>query len=62
MTIALGCDHRGFAAKRELLPRLQALDYRIEDFGCDGATELITRILLVRWRWQSPRNNVILAS
>jgi ribose 5-phosphate isomerase B len=34
MTIALGCDHRGFAAKRVLLPQLQMLGYQIEDFGC----------------------------
>ena len=34
MKIALGCDHRGFAAKRELLPQLHTLGYRIEDFGC----------------------------
>jgi ribose 5-phosphate isomerase B len=34
MTIALGCDHRGFAAKQELLPKLQTLGHRIEDFGC----------------------------
>jgi ribose 5-phosphate isomerase B len=38
MTIALGCDHRGLAAKRELLPQLQALGYRIEDFSCNDAT------------------------
>jgi ribose 5-phosphate isomerase B len=36
MKIALGCDHRGFAAKRELLPLLKSLGYQIEDFGCDG--------------------------
>jgi ribose 5-phosphate isomerase B len=34
MKIALGCDHRGFAAKRELLSHLQTPGYRIEDFGC----------------------------
>jgi ribose 5-phosphate isomerase B len=38
MTIALGCYPHWLAAKRELLPQLQALDYRIEDFGCDSAT------------------------
>jgi len=37
MAIALGCDHRGFAAKQELLPQLQMLGYRIEDFGCHSA-------------------------
>jgi ribose 5-phosphate isomerase B len=34
MKIALGCNHRGYAAKRELLPQLQAMGYEIEDFGC----------------------------
>jgi ribose 5-phosphate isomerase B len=36
--IALGCDHRGFAAKREPLPHLQTMGYRIEDFGCHSAS------------------------
>ena len=36
MKIALGCNHRGFTAKRELLPQLQSLGHRIEDFGCDN--------------------------
>ncbi len=34
MKIALGCDHRGYAAKRELLPQLRTLGYQVEDFGC----------------------------
>lgn len=34
MTVALGCDHRGFAAKQELLTLLQTLGYQIKDFGC----------------------------
>jgi len=34
MRIAVGCDHRGFAAKRELLPLLKALHCQIQDFGC----------------------------
>jgi ribose 5-phosphate isomerase B len=34
MKIALGCNHRGFTAKRELLPQLRSLGHRIEDFGC----------------------------
>jgi ribose 5-phosphate isomerase B len=34
MKLALGCNHRGFTAKRELLPQLQSLGHRIEDFGC----------------------------
>ena len=38
MNVALGSNHRGFTAKRELLPQLQALGYRVEDFGCDSFT------------------------
>jgi len=34
MTIAVGCDHRGYAAKRNLLPALEAWGHQIEDFGC----------------------------
>jgi len=33
MRVALGCDHRGFAAKRGLLPLLETMPCRIEDFG-----------------------------
>jgi ribose 5-phosphate isomerase B len=38
MKIALGSDHRGFAAKQELLPLLKSMGYRTEDFGCDSAS------------------------
>jgi ribose 5-phosphate isomerase B len=34
MKIALGCDHRGFAAKQELLPLLRGRKHSVEDFGC----------------------------
>jgi ribose 5-phosphate isomerase B len=34
MKVALGCDHRGFAAKQALLPLLRTLGHRVEDFGC----------------------------
>jgi ribose 5-phosphate isomerase B len=34
MKIAVGCDHRGYAAKRDLLPLLQTLGHQVEDFGC----------------------------
>ena len=36
MRIAVGCDHRGYAAKRELLPLLENLGHGVQDFGCDG--------------------------
>lgn len=38
MKIAIGCDHRGFAAKRELLPLLKTMGYQTEDFGCDSVS------------------------
>ena len=38
MNIALGCDHRGFEAKQELLPQLQTLGHRIQDFGCHSTS------------------------
>jgi ribose 5-phosphate isomerase B len=36
--IAVGCDHRGYPSKRELLPLLQTLGFRIEDFGCHNVS------------------------
>jgi ribose 5-phosphate isomerase B len=35
MKLALGSNHRGFTAKRVLLPQLQALGHQVQDFGCD---------------------------
>ncbi|HZZ43656.1 MAG TPA: RpiB/LacA/LacB family sugar-phosphate isomerase [Tepidisphaeraceae bacterium] len=37
MKIAVGCDHRGYEAKRRLLPSLQKLGHEITDIGCDGS-------------------------
>ena len=37
MKIAVGCDHRGYEAKRRLLPSLQKHGHEIIDFGCDGS-------------------------
>ncbi len=34
MKLAIACDHRGFEAKRRLLPVLQSLGHKVEDFGC----------------------------
>lgn len=34
MKIAIACDHRGYEAKRKLLPILKKLHHEIEDFGC----------------------------
>ena len=36
MKLAIACDHRGFEAKRRLLPVLQSLGHKVEDFGCHG--------------------------
>lgn len=37
MKIAVGCDHRGYEAKRRLLPSLQKLGHEIVDLGSDGS-------------------------
>lgn len=36
MRIAVACDHRGYEAKRRLVPVLKAAGHVVEDFGCDG--------------------------
>lgn len=36
MRIALASDHRGYEAKRRLVPALTKWGHNIEDFGCDG--------------------------
>jgi ribose 5-phosphate isomerase B len=36
MRIAVACDHRGYEAKRRLIPVLKAAGHTVEDFGCDG--------------------------
>ncbi len=36
MNIAIACDHRGFEAKRRLLPTLKKLGHEYQDFGCEG--------------------------
>ncbi len=36
MKIAIACDHRGFEAKKRLLPTLKKLGHEVDDFGCDG--------------------------
>lgn len=38
MRIAVGCDHRGYEAKRRLLPVLRSAGHTVEDFGCEGVT------------------------
>lgn len=36
MRIAIACDHRGYEAKRRLLPLLKSMGHDLVDFGCDG--------------------------
>jgi|SRR5665213_3313269 len=38
MKIALACDHRGYEAKRRLLPVLKSKGHDVEDFGCDSGS------------------------
>lgn len=41
MKIAVASDHRGFEAKRRLLPTLKKLGHHVQDFGCmDGTTSV----------------------
>ncbi len=37
MTIAVACDHRGYEAKRKLVPLLKKLGHTVVDMGCDGS-------------------------
>src|SRR5688500_4055891 len=37
MRIAIAADHRGFDAKRKLLPVLKQMGHEVEDFGCEGS-------------------------
>lgn len=36
MKVAVACDHRGYDAKRRLLPLLKKLGHETNDFGCEG--------------------------
>ena len=36
MKIAVACDHRGYEAKRRLLPLLKKGGHEIHDFGCES--------------------------
>jgi ribose 5-phosphate isomerase B len=37
MNIAVGSDHRGYEAKRKLIPLLKKLGHEIKDFGANGS-------------------------
>ena len=36
MKIAIASDHRGFEAKKKLLPVLKKLGHEVQDFGCES--------------------------
>ncbi len=36
MNLAVACDHRGYEAKRRLLPVLRRLGHEVQDMGCDS--------------------------
>jgi ribose 5-phosphate isomerase B len=38
MNIAIACDHRGYDAKKKLIPVLKKLGHEVQDFGCDSVT------------------------
>jgi ribose 5-phosphate isomerase B len=38
MKVAVACDHRGFEAKRRLLPLLKQQGHELIDFGCESTT------------------------
>jgi ribose 5-phosphate isomerase B len=37
MKIAIASDHRGFEAKKKLLPVLKKLGHEVQDFGCESS-------------------------
>src|SRR5688572_6545678 len=37
MKLAVASDHRGYEAKRRMLPALKKMGHEVEDFGCDSA-------------------------
>jgi ribose 5-phosphate isomerase B len=40
MKVAIACDHRGYDAKKRLLPLLGKLGHDITDFGCNGVASV----------------------
>ncbi len=40
MRVAVANDHRGYEAKRRLLPLLKKLGHEIVDFGCEGTASV----------------------
>ncbi len=40
MKVILACDHRGYDAKRKLLPIIKKLGHHVEDIGCDSTASV----------------------
>lgn len=40
MKLAVACDHRGYEAKRRLLPLLKKLGHEVVDFGCESTASV----------------------
>jgi ribose 5-phosphate isomerase B len=40
MNIAIACDHRGYEAKKKLIPLLKKLGHEVQDFGCDSTASV----------------------
>ncbi len=40
MKLAIACDHRGYDAKRKLIPVLKKLGHEVQDFGCDSTASV----------------------
>ncbi|MDP9172382.1 MAG: ribose 5-phosphate isomerase B [Planctomycetota bacterium] len=40
MKVAIACDHRGYEAKKKLIPLLKKLGHEVEDFGCEGTNSV----------------------
>jgi ribose 5-phosphate isomerase B len=36
MNIAIACDHRGYDAKKKLIPLLKDMGHEVQDFGCES--------------------------
>src|SRR5438128_11767765 len=39
MKLAVACDHRGYEAKRRLLPVLKRGGHEVQDFGCESPAQ-----------------------
>ncbi len=40
MKVAIACDHRGYEAKRKLLPVLKKLGHEVIDYGCESTASV----------------------